>query len=1008
MSDTNNLTGLAKLLGLALDPNISEEQMDEILEEMEAEELERGLPPADERAETLEETLELFRQSDRSFSSEEIEYYMKRHYSSVELAKLVARHPSCPANVLRIMHYFLPEDAAMNPSLAEYRKERNWEQVLKNSIPGSAEGYGWSSESLHENSLSPRVPYRFKVDYWLANGSNADKRFIVSCDNIDEDILNQYVNDKSSTIRKSIAERKKLSEHLLDTLLLDKAKTVRQALAKNPKIPSNILAKLAKDKEPRVRAAALANENCPEDVKHIARLEDAAKPGIEDKAVMQLSTEEILNLLGDEGASIEMLTQLAQHSEAWIRAGVALHQNTPVEVLRSLQSDSASVVRESLAFNPNTPTELLVAWIKEKPLWRALANNPALPQEQQLFLVEHGSEQLRQELANTTDDDFVWKSLSETDAPKKNKSKKKTWRDALKIIQQPSGKGLYQLQRGVDTRQLFVAKMIARHPKCPDSLKKHYAYYIFDSLAKNPTVALQLLENPQAMKGVPYADWKVDQWLSDGFAPGHVSNFYLQSRDIPRRRKAVDNPTACIARLQPQVYIDDIHMKKRLAPLKGNTAFMFEVLARDKKASVRELVAKNCKCPADLLQLLAEDKNNTVKMAALQNRSFTGTVKQKQVSGTDTPQLRNKGQKRERIKLAKEAKRVTILADLAQDRGYEVRLAVAENERATAKVMMELIKDPHEKVRAAVAKHQKTPDDERYTLLQDADDNVRRHALQVLTWHRSKLKNDDDRQSVETIFEEMSSDPCEGIQDFIAGMTTKQDTQEKLLAIGTEKIKRVLASNRSLHTEVIEKLKVDESKWVREVLLRSTPYEEVYFELLNNYSDIADKASSNHDLVYRANVQAALIVHPNPKVREGITYLINDSAMIMKLAEDEDLNVRESISRNEKLNKKHVDALLAKRITRKIVENLVFENRSALKPHLPALMKHKSEEIRCCLAESLPLNSKLEEVFLNDNAPSVRQSLIKNDTGRLSKLAQEKLKDDPEKSVRRIFANYYR
>jgi hypothetical protein len=200
---------------------------------------------------------------------------------------------------------------------------------------------------------------------------------------------------------------------------------------------------------------------------HIARLEDAAKPGIEDKVVSSLSTEEILSLLGDEGVSSEILSQLAQHSEAWIRAGVALQRNTPIEVLSSLKDDSAFVVRESLAFNPNTPIDLLVSWLEDKSLWRALANNPALPQEQQLFLVEQGSEQIRLELADTTEDDAVWHALSETAPAKKSQSKKKTWRDALKLIQQPTGKGLYQLQRGTNARQLFVAKMISRHPKCP-------------------------------------------------------------------------------------------------------------------------------------------------------------------------------------------------------------------------------------------------------------------------------------------------------------------------------------------------------------------------------------------------------------------------------------------------------------------------------------------------------------------------------------------------------------
>jgi hypothetical protein len=526
-------------------------------------------------------------------------------------------------------------------------------------------------------------------------------------------------------------------------------------------------------------------------------------------------------------------------------------------------------------------------------------------------------------------------------------------------------------------------------------------------LSKNPVVALHLLENPQAVKGVPYADWKVDQWLSDGLAPGHVSNYYLQSDNITRRRRAVDNPTACIARLQSQVYVDDIHMKKRLAPLKGNTVFMFEVLARDKKASVRELVAKNSNCPGDVLKLLAEDKNNRVKMAAVQNRNFKGTASQKQVKSSDAEQLRNKGRKRDRIKIAKEAKRVAILADLAQDRSDEVRLAVAENEKSTAKVLLELIKDPDEKIRAAVARHQKTPDEERYAMLKDADDSVRSNALQELAWNRSKSLGDyDERSYDEALFEEMSSDPYERIQHFIARRTARLAIQEKMLAIGTDDIKVELAGNKFPHKRLAEQLKCDDLYSVRKQLLKTTTSEEVYLDLLAKYEDIATHAGYN-DLIEKSDIQAILVVHANSTVRQVLAWYITDPAKLMQLAEDEDIKVREAVSQNEKLNKMHVDALLKRELNSNILSNLYFEKKSALKPHLPALMKHKSEEVRKFLAENLTLNSKLEEAFVEDSAPGVRQALISNCTGKLSRQAQEKLKADPDRNVRRILDSYY-
>jgi hypothetical protein len=70
-------------------------------------------------------------------------------------------------------------------------------------------------------------------------------------------------------------------------------------------------------------------------------------------------------------------------------------------------------------------------------------------------------------------------------------------------------------------------------------------------------------------------------------------------------------------------------------------------------------------------------------------------------------------------------------------------------------------------------------------------------------------------------------------------------------------------------------------------------------------------------------------------------------------------------------------------------------------------MKHKSEEVRKFLAENLTLNSKLEEAFVEDSAPGVRQALISNCTGKLSRQAQEKLKADPDRNVRRILDSYY-
>ncbi len=1011
MSDSSDWSALMNLLGMAMDPNATEKSLDNMLDKMDAQELEENLPPMNERAQSLEEALAWFADMNRSFTSKEIEYYMKQYFRSVELAKLVARHPSCPARLLQSMLYFLPQDAASNPSLGKYQKEiQNWDHNLKSSKPRQAAANWWRDGTLYSSYVNPRMPYRYKVDYWMAHGSNADKRFIVSCEYIDDDILDNYVSDKSSTIRKAIAQRSRLPEHIITTLAADRAKTVREALAENSVTPAMILSGLAQDQEEAVRSAALANDNCPQEAIHVARLEEAARPGLEEKPVDKLTFDEFISLLGDENTPADILAQLARHNDAWIRAGAALHRNTTADVLCSLTSDTALVVKQSLAFNRNTPSEILVRLLEagDKSLWRALANNPALPQQQQLFLVKHADEPLLQELADTTDFEEVWRALSKTKA--RASSKKKSWRDALKMALEPGGKGLYQLQRGINTRQLFVAKMIARHPKCPESLKGYYAYYLFDSLAQNPAIALSLLENPQAIKGVPYADWKIEQWLSDGNAPGHVANYYLHSDDIKRRRKAVTNHTACIDRLQPQVYVDDIHMKKRLAVRKGNTAFMFEVLARDNKASVRELVAKNIECPGEVLVLLASDKNNTVKVAATQNRSYAGnrSESKRKANGSES-ELRNKGQKRDRIKMAREAKKVRILKDLAQDRGYEVRAEVANNGITPAAVLMQLARDESEVVRASVARHPNVPDDMLCALCKDRHKEVRYAAMQNLSFSRcTNVHGSDIPLYDETLFEEMWDDSHLAIRKFIARRTASGDIQAKLLAAGVEDINLQLAANKRLDSELANKLKCDQSRAVRRELLGSTISEDIYLELLSTHEDIVDNADRNYTLITCPEVQKKLSVHPDPRLRQKLVWYVTEKDLLLKLANDEAIEVRSVVSRSDEIGSKHVAALMAQEINSEILSQLYNRHRTALKPYMPDLLQHRSERIRAFLAGNLELNKVLENTYIDDESPLVRGALIQNGTAKLSKEARDKLRNDSNDRVRFLLKSYYR
>lgn len=1015
-NDDDDVKLFSGLLKTILDPNASDDDLDKALENIEQAELEKKLPPRQARAETAGEAIALFNDIERQFSREEIDYYLNTFYQSVELARAIAHHPSCPAYYLQKFYIFLPADAEQNPNFEKYSQDNNWQSNINYSRRSGAKPSTWGSSGPGSAAVSEQYPYRYKVEYYITHGSNADKRHIVSLKNIDIDVLDKFVKDKSATIRKAIAERDQMPEHIAEALSNDKAKTVRQALAGNLHTPANLLNGLSQDAEEIVRSAALANPNCPEEAIHAARLQQAMQPSLEDKEMAKLTMAEMIALFNDENTSVDVLSNLALHPQAYVRAAVALHKNTSADVLIKLAEDNATFVQESVAFNPQTPADVLHQLLatKNKDIWRALSNNPSVLEADQLTLVNLGNDKLHQELADTTEYTSVWQALSDyQEAPgkTKKKSKAKSWRDSLKILLNPDGKGLYQLQRGVKTRQLFVAKMIARHPGCPESLTGHYAYYLFDSLAKNPKIALQLLEDPNAIRSKPYADWKVEQWLSDGIAPGHVSNHYLQRDNLKRRRKAVNCWTACISNLQPQVFVDDIYMKKSLAVRIDNTRFMFEMLARDAKPSVRELIAKNKKCPESLLALLATDKTNAVKVAAKQNKNFKASLMDANKSNkVENTQLHNKGPKRDRIKMAKEAKHNSILADLAQDRVYEVREAVAANPKTAAKVLSALGKDDHEKVRLASARNDSTSEEDLRYLFNDPIANVRLSALRgtmykTATYH----KKSDTHTYDEEIFSHFYHDADEDIQRLIARNTTNPDMHLKFLTSKQINVRAALAGNCHLSVENSKILMSDSELKVRHSLLRSTGYEEIFTQLIDRHDDLHEKILDNERFYNQKNIKLFFVNHPSAKIRSYVaSYFITDKALLLQLAQDPLLAVRQAVSYNEKLTQAHVDALLEKDINRRLIENLVSSHSKYVKSHFESLRNHPCIEIRRYMAESDELTPKLEQHYLTDESEEVRIGLANNWSGTLSEEAKEQLKNDPSEKVSRALRyNYY-
>ena len=84
------------------------------------------------------------------------------------------------------------------------------------------------------------------------------------------------------------------------------------------------------------------------------------------------------NLLENNNASPEIIEELAEDEDSYVRKEVANNPNTPVDILRKLAGDKGANVKYSVAKNPNTPVDILRKLAEDKD-WRARAGVPRNP-----------------------------------------------------------------------------------------------------------------------------------------------------------------------------------------------------------------------------------------------------------------------------------------------------------------------------------------------------------------------------------------------------------------------------------------------------------------------------------------------------------------------------------------------------------------------------------------------------------------------------------------------------
>jgi hypothetical protein len=775
-----------------------------------------------------------------------------KHYGEIEIAQALAQNPACPQFLFTQFWRYMQPAAEGNPALEKYQANPYWHQNTQRSSRFKHHKYS--------SDISSRRPEIYRARFLMEHGDGGWRRAILAMENIPEQLIRDYVNSKSAPERKVIAARETAPQDIFAQLATDSAKTVREAMANNPHAPPDLIAQLATDKDPNVAAAARGNPNCPSDALMQARLQDATKPVVDDTG--NLSFHKTCQLAGRSDISDTQVNMLVNHDEPCVRFLMGIHPATSAEHLAQLAEDSEKWVRASAAFNPNTPLSSLTTLLNSahKDILIGLASNRSLPEAEQLQLAEKATERVGLTLANLTHYAAVWEKLAENVLPVK-KASKKTWRHYLSdaLAARKTGK-FGGLLRNSNSRYLFVSRIAARSEKCPEDIACHLGYYIFEDYSQNPRVALALLEGKTPLAPQAYQEWKLDQWLSGGVAPGHVTSYYINSNDEKRHAQSVSAWNTELVYLLPVVLDPNTNTRKRLAQRNDLIRFVYEILVRDPKSGVRDAIANNGRAPKDLLAKLAGDKESTVSVAAARRSRGSATKGAHQ-------SLVNAGSATERARLAKKESSAVILNELASDRAASVRTAVALNDKTPPEVIKELaLKDTDVKVRMAAVKRLRDKDIIRQAL-NDTEKAVRVVAAEHSLWRTYRDKRyyyDEDFLAL------IATARDEELRGIAAKQTENENLHVQFIQDESLHVRRELGKNRFMSTDnklVLARLTEDQDTLA--ALANKTTCEELFLiaasKITSSHAD--DPIRCHHDMLARPNVQDQLCTHPLMNIR---------------------------------------------------------------------------------------------------------------------------------------------
>lgn len=835
------------------------------------------------------------------------------------------------------------------------------------------------------------------------------------CDTDVEQLAN-LAQSRWECIRLAVAKNPSTSQETLLALAADKVFKIRLAVAKNSVTSAQVLAVLA-ESDHEIQAVVAGHDNATEEileklphypntnVQLAARrkpesnidliIQQRATPGeILEKIVDRADNRQKKEIAKHPNVSSNTLEKLAEDSSSRVKLAVAqsfsISTSLREKLLEELATDEFKIIRAAVAGWSKTPLHLIEQigsdiLSKSEPdllVCAALIGNFKTPIDLKSKIIEYFN------LLNLDYD----RNLELCIALKIN--------EYLPIVQEDKRRDFFYKihSRDIDTiagdlySPIYLLEQIA-------ALGTQNAH-----LAKNPAtppeilvqLARQPVEKPinNVKPAKPVKPVVVRQIVFNNPSLPTLERYRLlivleQEREIAEANQLLANRLNSSYGLAQIVETGDQNTKIIAAGSKKTPIPILEQLAKDRDATIRQVVCQNPNLPLPILLNLTQDENLNVRLILVRNRSSQIEILKRLAQ--DESEL-------VRVEVARNKNTpVEILTQLVQDSSISVCKALTGNQNTPVEVLEFLgvekqiasvynLKTPGNALAAVVEytlKNSYTQKKEFEYLLRNLEGSqmpastLEKLATNTTSWIRSDVAHH--RNTPLSALEKMIDDTYEPVLWGIArNPNSSPQLLEKLLNKDDEEIAGAMVERDEIPVNLMARLLENKSQYVREVIASShnlppelmakiiatEPEETVLISLARN-PNLTSELLTQFIQHSNANVRTALVRHPN------LT-----EAHWQQLAQDRALPIREAVAASANVPAQVLELLST---DEKVEVRLkVVTNSRTPESALVALTRDEDLTIRAAVATNPNLPSAQLEQLAQDEKVEVRRAVAKN------------------------------